>query len=137
MSMLNKKQGSLETLVGQDSLIRGELISKGVVRLDGSVEGSVEADHLILGRSGIVKGDMSAREIVVDGTVEGNINAGEIVEIKKDGVVQGDIRTVKLVIAEGAFFSGHSYMQRPGAAQETGEEPTETMQDDKKVERIF
>lgn len=135
--MLNKKQGSLETLVGQDSLIRGELISKGVVRLDGSVEGSVEADHLILGRSGIVKGDMSAREIVVDGTVEGNINAGEIVEIKKDGVVQGDIRTVKLVIAEGAFFSGHSYMQRPGAAQETGEEPTETMQDDKKVERIF
>ncbi len=137
MSMLNKKQGSLETLVGQDSLIRGELISRGVVRLDGSVEGSVEADHLILGRSGTVKGDMSAREIVVDGTVEGNVNASEIVEIKQDGVVQGDIRTVKLVIAEGAFFSGHSYMQRPAAEQETGEEPMETAQDDKKIERIF
>ncbi|HOW53325.1 MAG TPA: polymer-forming cytoskeletal protein [Syntrophorhabdaceae bacterium] len=135
--MLSKKQGSLETLIGQDSLIRGELVSKGVVRLDGSVEGSVEADHLILGRSGTVKGEMSAREVIIDGTVEGSINAEEMVEIKPDGVVEGDIRTFKLVIAEGAFFSGHSYMQRAVAAEESGEESPEAAEKDKKVERIF
>ncbi len=61
--MANKKHeaGSLETLIGQDSIIRGEIISKGVVRLDGTLEGSIKADYLILGRSGSVKGDMAAR----------------------------------------------------------------------------
>ena len=137
--MLGRKQDSLETLIGQDSLIRGEIISKGVVRLDGSVEGSIQADHLILGRSGTVKGEMSARDIVVDGTVEGNIQAEELVEVKPDGVVQGDIRTTKLVISEGAFFSGHCYMQRTTQApQETVDEPIdEPAEDNKKVERLF
>jgi len=136
MNMLNKKQGSLETLIGQDSLIRGEIISKGVVRLDGSLEGSIRADYLILGKTGTVKGEMSAREIVVDGTVEGNIQAEEMVEVKPDGVVQGDIHTVKLVITEGAFFSGRSYMQRANIAEEHDESLGATEQD-KKVERIF
>ena len=71
----HEAQGSLETLIGQDSIIRGEIISKGVVRLDGTLEGSIQADYLILGRSGSVKGDMSAREIVVDGTFEGDLHA--------------------------------------------------------------
>jgi len=134
--MLNRKQVSFETLIGQDSLIRGEIVSKGVVRLDGSVEGSIRADYLILGKTGIVKGEMSAREIIVDGTVEGNIQAEELVEVKPDGVVQGDIRTAKLVITEGAFFSGRSYMQRAGTAEEPGRS-IEATEDDKKVERIF
>ncbi|NLT23407.1 MAG: polymer-forming cytoskeletal protein [Syntrophorhabdus sp.] len=125
--MANKKHeaGSLETLIGQDSIIRGEIISKGVVRLDGTLEGSIKADYLILGRSGSVKGDMAAREIVVDGTVEGDLEAEELVEINPDGAVEGNIRTAKLIITEGAFFSGTSFMERPRKVEKQEEEARE------------
>ncbi|OPX98505.1 MAG: Polymer-forming cytoskeletal [Syntrophorhabdus sp. PtaB.Bin047] len=146
--MANKKHeaGSLETLIGQDSIIRGEIISKGVVRVDGSLEGSIQADYLILGRSGSVKGDMAAREIVIDGTVEGDLQAGELVEINPDGAVEGNIRTAKLIITEGAFFSGTSFMERPRKVEkqeEVAEEPAEPSPDDepseekKTLKRIF
>ncbi|MDD3845972.1 MAG: polymer-forming cytoskeletal protein [Syntrophorhabdaceae bacterium] len=147
--MANKKHeaGSLETLIGQDSIIRGEIISKGVVRLDGTLEGSIQADYLILGRSGSVKGDMSAREIVIDGTVEGDLQAEELVEINPDGAVEGNIRTAKLIITEGAFFSGTSFMERPRKIEkpeeetlentETAEETAEPAQEKKKLKRIF
>lgn len=125
--MANKKHeaGSLETLIGQDSIIRGEIISKGVVRLDGTLEGSIKADYLILGRSGSVKGDMAAREIVVDGTVEGDLEAEELVEINPDGAVEGNIRTAKLIITEGAFFSGTSFMEKPRKVEKQEEETRE------------
>ena len=125
--MANKKHeaGSLETLIGQDSIIRGEIISKGVVRLDGTLEGSIKADYLILGRSGSVKGDMAAREIVGDGTVEGDLQAEELVEINPDGAVEGNIRTAKLIITEGAFFSGTSFMERPRKVEKQEEETRE------------
>lgn len=142
----HEAQGSLETLIGQDSIIRGEIISKGVVRLDGTLEGSIQADYLILGRSGSVKGDMSAREIVVDGTVEGDLHAEELVEINPDGAVEGNIRTAKLIITEGAFFSGTSFMERPRKVEKQEEEarepdessPEEEPSEEKKIlKRIF
>jgi len=144
----HEAQGSLETLIGQDSIIRGEIISKGVVRLDGTLEGSIQADYLILGRSGSVKGDMSAREIVIDGTVEGDLHAQEMVEINPDGAVEGNIRTVKLIITEGAFFSGTSFMERPrrvepqeeSAQDEETEEPSaeaDIPEEKKTLKRIF
>jgi cytoskeletal protein CcmA (bactofilin family) len=145
--MASKKHetGSLETLIGQDSIIRGEIISKGVVRLDGTLEGSIQADYLILGRSGSVKGDMAAREIVIDGTVEGDLQAEELVEINPDGAVEGNIRTAKLVITEGAFFSGSSFMERPRKvekqeeARETDESSPEEEPSEEKttLKRIF
>ncbi|OPY01273.1 MAG: Polymer-forming cytoskeletal [Syntrophorhabdus sp. PtaB.Bin184] len=147
--MANKKHeaGSLETLIGQDSIVRGEIISKGVVRLDGTLEGSIQADYLILGRSGSVKGDMAAREIVIDGTVEGDLQAEELVEINPDGAVEGNIRTAKLIITEGAFFSGTSFMERSRKVEkqqeeEAGEpdEPSreeEPSEEKKTLKRIF
>lgn len=137
--MANKKHeaGSLETLIGQDSIIRGEIISKGVVRLDGTLEGSIQADYLILGRSGSVKGDMAAREIVIDGTVEGDLQAEELVEINPDGAVEGNIRTAKLIITEGAFFSGTSFMERPRKVEKQEEEtldPDESSREEEPTE---
>ncbi len=131
--MIGKKQLSLETLIGQDSHFKGDLVSKRVVRIDGIIEGNVQADTLIIGKTGSIKGDVSAREIEVNGGIEGNVKAEEIVEIRPEGSVEGDINTVKLIISEGALFAGHSYMRRPG----TVDEENESTDSDKKVERIF
>jgi cytoskeletal protein CcmA (bactofilin family) len=131
--MIGKKQSSLETLIGQDSLFIGELTSKRVIRVDGVIEGNVQADSLIIGKTGSVKGDIFVRGVEVNGSVEGTIKAEEVAEIRPEGSVRGDIYTVKLIISEGALFAGHSYMRRPG---ETVEE-SKSMGNEKKIERIF
>lgn len=131
--MIGKKQSSMETLIGQDSLFRGELTSKRVLRVDGVIEGNVQADFLIIGKTGSVKGDIFVRGVEVNGSVEGTIKAEEIVEIRPEGAIRGDIYTVKLIISEGALFAGHSYMRRPGEAVEE----SRPMGNEKKVERIF
>lgn len=128
--MIGKKQSPLETLIGQDSLIRGELISKGVIRVDGVIEGNVQADSLMISKTGGVKGDIFVREVEIEGNVEGNINSQELIEIRPEGAVEGDVRTVKLIISEGAFFSGHSYMQKPGITEQESESAVE-----KKIEK--
>ena len=131
--MIGKKQSSLETLIGRDSLFKGELTSKKVLRVDGVIEGNVQADFLIIGKTGSVGGDIFVRGVEVNGSVEGTIKAEELVEIRPEGAVRGDIYTVKLIISEGALFAGHSYMRNPGEFVEE----SKPMSNEKKVERIF
>lgn len=136
--MFHKKNSSLETFISKDVTIKGELTTEGIVRIDGNFEGSITADGLIIGKTGEIKGDVAAREIMVDGNIEGNINAKEIIEIKPDGKVQGDIQTFKLIISEGAFFIGRSSMQRPQDAlpeQAEAGEPAEPSEN--KVKKLF
>jgi cytoskeletal protein CcmA (bactofilin family) len=108
---IKKNEPSLEVIIGFESSIKGDLVTKGVVRLDGSINGSVKADWLIVGETGIVNGDVVSRGVVIDGKIEGNITSDEIVEIKSKGAVEGDISTTKLIISEGAFFDGRSCMK--------------------------
>ena len=129
---MGKKAKPLETLIGEDSIVRGEIISRGFVRTDGVVEGTVQVHHLLVGKSGAVHGDISVRTVEIDGSVEGNIVAEDTVEIRPGGVLEGDVKTVKLIIQEGAFFYGNSLMQKPVVMSATEEMPDE----DTKVERI-
>jgi len=111
--MFGKKQSSkLETIIGPESTIRGELTSSGTVRIDGTLEGNVSAEWIIVGETGLVKGDLTGKGMIIGGKIRGNIRSTEMVEIKQKGEVQGEIYTVSLTILEGAIFEGHSFMQR-------------------------
>jgi cytoskeletal protein CcmA (bactofilin family) len=110
--IFKKKEQPLEIIIGGQSSISGSVVTNGVARIDGCVEGSIRADWLIVGHGGIVKGDVETRGTMVAGTVEGNIRSNEMVEIKSKGTVEGDIYTTKLSIAEGACFDGSSFMRR-------------------------
>ena len=107
-----KDQQALEVVIGPESGIKGDLTTKGVVKLDGAIDGCVSADWVIVGETGKITGDVASRGTVIYGTVEGNIKSSELIEIKSKAVVEGDIYTTKLVVSEGAFFDGRSYMQR-------------------------
>ncbi len=111
--MFKKTQQGVETLIGADTFIKGELNSKGTVRIDGSFEGIINADWVIVGESGRIKGDIKSRGTIIGGKVEGNINSSEVIEIKHKAEVHGEICTQKLSISEGAIFEGQSCMQRP------------------------
>jgi len=110
--MFSKKQQRLETIIGPESNIKGELSSKGTLRIDGSLDGNITADWVILGETGVVNGDVAATGMIIGGRIKGNIRASEMVEIRTKGEVVGEIYTAKLTIQEGAVFDGHSIMQR-------------------------
>lgn len=110
--MFSKNTEKLESFVGSNSHFKGDIDTKGTLRVDGIVEGNVTADWIILGEKSHIKGDVTARGIVIGGRIDGNLKAKEIVEIKSKGQVFGDILTGKLSIAEGSIFEGKSSMHR-------------------------
>ena len=106
--MFFKKIKELEsfTLMGPNSDFKGELNIKGELRVEGIINGAVNAESMVLGRGATVKGEVTAKNIIVEGKVEGNLKAKGIVEIKPTGKVLGEIFTNKISIMEGAVVEG-------------------------------
>lgn len=94
--------------IGKSVQIRGELTGSEDLYLDGEIEGTVDLrDHsLIIGPNGKIKATISARDLIVHGRVEGNVNATGRVELRKSCTLIGDVGTQRIVIEDGAFFKG-------------------------------
>ncbi len=110
--MFHRNTEKLESLVGTDSTFKGDISTKGTIRIDGTVEGNIKADWVILGEKSHVIGDIAARGVVVGGNVKGNLSVKEICEIRSKGEIFGELITSKLVIAEGGIFDGRSTMRK-------------------------
>ncbi len=110
--MFSKEENKLNSLFGPQSEFKGELAVKGLLRVDGSVTGKIQADHLILSETAEVQGDLLAKKIVVGGRVKGNLKASELVEIQSKGRVEGDVFTDKLLVVEGGEFNGRVEMNQ-------------------------
>jgi cytoskeletal protein CcmA (bactofilin family) len=117
MILGKKDHQSLETLIGAETSIEGNLSTTGTVRIDGAIDGAVKADWILVGDRGAIKGDVVARGILIAGKVEGAVKANESVEIRSKAVVEGDVYTGKLSIAEGACFDGYCYMRHAAEAE--------------------
>lgn len=113
--MFHKNTEKLESFIGNNSVVKGEIDTKGTLRVDGTVEGNISADWVIACEKSHIKGNITARGIVIGGRVDGDIKAKEIVEIKNKGQIYGEILTSKLTVAEGAIFDGRSTMHREGS----------------------
>jgi len=109
--MFGKGSRKLETIVGDGTRIAGQVSVKGTIRIDGIVEGDVHADWVIVGETGKILGNTRSRGVVVGGSVEGNIDATETVELMGKGSMTGEIHTPKLAVSEGAVFDGRSRMK--------------------------
>jgi cytoskeletal protein CcmA (bactofilin family) len=94
--------------IGKSVVIKGQLFAREDLFIDGEIEGSVEMlEHRVtVGPNGKVVAGIKAREIVVLGTIHGNVEASDKIEIKKEAKLVGDIRTQRIVIEDGAFFKG-------------------------------
>jgi cytoskeletal protein CcmA (bactofilin family) len=112
--MLDKKGDKVETFIGSNSTFRGEIKSTGALRIDGTVEGNITADYVILGEKGNIRGDVVAQNVIVGGRIEGNVRSKGIIEIKNKGKIIGDILTPKLSIIEGGVIEGRTSMQGEG-----------------------
>lgn len=94
--------------IGKSVVIRGELTGNEDLYLDGEVEGNINLrDHkLVIGPNGKIKANITARDVVVHGRVEGNITTSERVELKRACTLIGDVATQRIAIEDGAFFKG-------------------------------
>lgn len=94
--------------IGKSVVIKGELSGSEDLYLDGEVEGSIELkqNSVTIGPNGRAKAKINAKMVVIDGKVTGNVFGTDRVELRGTAVVNGDIVTKRIVIAEGAFFKG-------------------------------
>lgn len=102
----------INTIIGNNSKIEGLLFASDSTRVDGLLQGKILSESsVIIGESGVVRGDIQAVEILVAGTVYGNLTAEERIELTETGCVLGDLITKTLVIDEGASFKGNCVME--------------------------
>lgn len=102
----NLSEQNISTLIGEGCIINGHIRAKDYVRIDGMVEGNATVDHgLILGEKAVINGDVKAQEIIVHGTINGNLYS-EKLEIKSSGRINGAIFTQKIEVEEGAIYNG-------------------------------
>jgi len=116
----------LETIVGDGTRIVGKVSVKGTIRVDGIVEGDIQADWVVVGETGMIRGNTCTRGIVVGGSVQGNIDATEMVELKEKATMVGEIHAPKLGVSEGAVFDGRARMKsdvEPAGIQERNVRP--------------
>jgi cytoskeletal protein CcmA (bactofilin family) len=99
--------------------ISGQIYSKEDLYVDGDVEGSIELhEHrLTIGPNGKVSSHVKAREVVILGNVQGNVDAIDKLEVRKDAKVVGDIQTARIVIEDGAYFKGSIDIVKPEPAK--------------------
>jgi cytoskeletal protein CcmA (bactofilin family) len=93
----------------------GQIFSKEDLYVDGELEGTVEAlEHkLTIGPNGNLKAGVKAREVVALGSIQGNVEAADKIEIRKDARLVGDIRTARIIIEDGAYFKGSIDIVKP------------------------
>jgi cytoskeletal protein CcmA (bactofilin family) len=108
--------------IGKSISIKGDLTGNEDMVIEGKVEGKVDLpnNQLTVGANGTVKAEISAKAVVVVGRVTGNVNGTERVEIQGTGVVEGDVSSPRLVVAEGAVLNGAIKMTKKagtGAAE--------------------
>ena len=98
-------------LIGGGTIIKGDIISAGDVRIDGTLEGSLNAKgKLVVGPTGSVDGELFCQNADISGQLNGQITVSELLSLKSTSKVTGDIVTNKLSIEPGAVFTGSCSM---------------------------
>jgi cytoskeletal protein CcmA (bactofilin family) len=104
---------AIETIVGKTCQVTGDITAKGTIRVDGRVEGHViSSETVVVGEDASVKGDIEGKNVIIGGKVTGDVSASIKLEILSSGELYGDIKTPKLIIAEGVVFEGTCEMEK-------------------------
>ncbi len=116
-------KGEINTLLGRGSAFDGKLTFEGSVRIDGALSGEVFSnDVLVVGEGAQVKAKIEVGTLIVEGNIDGNIKATQLVELHAPARVRGNIETPSLFIDKGVIFEGSCKMEN--LAKSTPKPPT-------------
>ncbi len=117
--------------LGKNVTVKGQIFAREDLTIDGEVEGTVECqDHrLTIGPNARVQAGLKAREIIIHGSIQGNVDATDKIDIKKEAKLVGDIKTSRIVIEDGAYFKGSidiskAVANKPAASTQPASTPT-------------
>ena len=109
---------------GQGTTINGDVSTEGDVRIDGKVVGNVTSkSKTVVGATGVIEGDILCQNAYIDGRVNGNIEVTELLILSKTALVVGNIKIKKLVVEEGAKFTGNCIMGLSVARTDSEDKP--------------
>lgn len=101
----------IDTLIGKNTSINGDLKAEGTIRIDGTVQGDVTiSGNLILGEQGLIKGNVKADSVHLSGVIEGNATSVNQLYMTSTGRLNGDMNVSNIIIDEGAIFQGNCSM---------------------------
>jgi cytoskeletal protein CcmA (bactofilin family) len=111
--------GEASAVIGKSVQIRGEVKGNEDLMVEGLVEGTItlNENRLTVGPNAKVTANVVARDVVVQGTLQGDIHAAGRVELRSGSVMNGDIRAARLSVEENAVFSGKVELDGSGAAE--------------------
>jgi cytoskeletal protein CcmA (bactofilin family) len=95
-------------IIGKSVTIKGQIFSREDLTIDGEVDGSVELQEhrLTVGQNGNLRADVRAHEVVVLGSINGNVEATEKIDIRKEARITGDIKAARIETEDGAYLKG-------------------------------
>lgn len=97
-----------QATIGRSLVIKGEISGSESLYIDGRIEGSInfEESRITVGRNGSVTANINAREVVIMGTVKGNIQCSDRLDIRSEGSLTGDVLTQRISVEDGAMLKG-------------------------------
>jgi cytoskeletal protein CcmA (bactofilin family) len=107
----NKIDSRIDTLIGADSRVEGDVVFSGGLRVDGTIRGSVTEQHgvpstIILSENGRIEGAVTAAKIVLNGAVVGPVRSGQFIELQTKARIEGDLHYKSLEMHTGAVIDG-------------------------------
>lgn len=99
--------GEIETIIGKNTMIKGSIIGKGAIRIDGQFEGDINTvGNIMVGDNAKITAEVKALNATIAGTIKGNIEVSEKLELLSTAKIYGDINAGTLIINGGTIFRG-------------------------------
>lgn len=109
--MKKNETNTAVNMIGFGTTINGDIQSKGDLRIDGTLKGSVSTEgRVVLGKEGVIEGDVACRDADISGVINAKITVSQLLSLKATAKLNGDITTNKLSIEPGATFTGSCSM---------------------------
>ncbi len=101
--------------IGRTLVIKGEVTGAESLFIDGRVEGTINfpENRVTVGRNGTVAANITAKEVVIMGKVQGNVDCADRLDIRSEGVLAGDVITHRISVEEGAILKGGVEVRNP------------------------
>jgi cytoskeletal protein CcmA (bactofilin family) len=131
MAKVLEQENNTINLIGAGTDIKGDVQSAGDIRIDGTLKGNLRTKgKVVIGTTGLVKGEVYCKNSDVEGKIEGKINVQELLSLKATSTILGDIAAKRLAIEPGAKFTGNCNMTSDLSSADAG--PTIIQEEPKK-----
>ena len=107
--VLEDEVGSAVTVIASNTRFTGKIKGEDTLRISGYFKGEIDCKRMVwVDKTGKIEGTVTARRVIIEGEINGNIESSNHVELRSNGRMTGDINAVKITVAKGCIFDGQA-----------------------------